>query len=59
MKANVITLERQTASDQQQLSHMREKMLSLMIADMRIIKSYLSEIKELGMELKKYKNQTI
>lgn len=59
MKANVITLERQTASDQQQLSHMREKMLSLMIADMRIIKNYLSEIKELGMELKKYKNQTI
>lgn len=59
MKANVITLERQTASDQQQLSHMREKLLSLMIADMRIIKSYLSEIKELGMELKKYKNQTI
>lgn len=59
MKANVITLERQTASDQQQLSHMREKMLSLMIADMRIIKNYLCEIKELGMELKKYKNQTI
>ena len=45
--------QNQHADYQQQLIHEREKLLSLMAADMKILKSYLSELKELGLELKK------
>lgn len=46
------------ADNQLQLIHEREELLSLMAADMKILKSYLNELKELGLELKKrYKSQ--
>lgn len=40
---------------QQQLAQMREKYLTLMMLDMKILKGYLNELKELGIELKKRK----
>ena len=46
------------ADNQLQLIHEREGQLSLMAADMKILKSYIKELKELGLELKKrYKSQ--
>lgn len=38
--------------NQQQLAYLREKTLALIIEDMRIIKGYLCELKELRRELK-------
>ena len=38
--------------DQQQLVHERERLLSLMVTDMKFLKSYLNELKEIGLELK-------
>ena len=43
----------QHAEYQQQLTHKKETILSLMIEDMKLIKSYLSELRELGIELKR------
>ena len=43
---------------QQQLAYMREKYLKLMVADMKILKGYINELKELGLELKKNKRQS-
>ena len=52
---NAISEKRLGDVSQQQLAYMREKYLTLMMLDMKILKGYLNELKELGIELKKRK----
>lgn len=48
--------DKQECSDEQlQLAHKRETLLSLMVEDMKILKSYLYELKELEKELMRMK----
>ena len=43
---------------QLELASTREKLLSLMIDDMKVIKNYLREFKELGKELRNHTRST-
>lgn len=52
MKTNVE--KEQFTESQQQLAYKRETLLALLVKDMKILKGYLSELRELGLELKKY-----
>ena len=48
--------DKQERSDEQlQLAHKRETLLSLMVEDMKILKSYLYELKELEKDLMRIK----
>lgn len=44
---------------QLQLTHKKETILSLMIEDMKLIKRYLCELRELGIDLKRGTNSSL